>query len=128
MLDEQTSTNALWLKKIEQVQRALLERMGKMQLSTEEMRDLLVPLQGLLDLLERPNDQEAELGMRLAETLGQIVLAMRQLDLRQSQSIQTLEAVTDRLLAVETAMITLSASIGPLVQMLALEEPYSEHD
>ena len=122
MLDEQISPTELFMQQIQQSQRAVLERIGKLQLSAEDTRDLLVSLQGLLDLLERPEDQEETIGAQMVTALGQIVSGMQRLERQQAFVNEKLDAQNDILSQLTRTIETQNTLLGPIAQALELED------
>ena len=122
MLDEQISPTKLFMQQIQQSQRAVLERIGKLQLSAEDTRDLLVSLQGLLDLLERPEDQEETIGAQMVTALGQIVSGMQRLERQQAFVNEKLDAQNDILSQLTRTIETQNTLLGPIAQALELED------
>lgn len=122
MLDEQISPTELFMQQIQQSQRAVLERIGKLQLSAEDTRDLLVSLQGLLDLLERPEDQEETIGAQMVTALGQIVSGMQRLERQQAFVNEKLDAQNDILSQLTRTIETQNTLLAPIAQALELED------
>ena len=122
MLDEQISPTKLFMQQIQQSQRAVLERIGKLQLSAEDTRDLLVSLQGLLDLLERPEDQEETIGAQMVTALGQIVSGMQRLERQQAFVNEKLDAQNDILSQLTRTIETQNTLLAPIAQALELED------
>jgi hypothetical protein len=122
MLDEQISPTELFMQQIQQSQRAVLERIGKLQLSAEDTRDLLVSLQGLLDLLERPEDQEETIGAQMVTALGQIVSGMQRLERQQAFVNEKLDAQNNILSQLTRTIETQNTLLGPIAQALELED------
>ena len=122
MLDEQISPTKLFMQQIQQSQRAVLERIGKLQLSAEDTRDLLVSLQGLLDLLERPEDQEETIGAQMVTALGQIESGMQRLERQQAFVNEKLDAQNDILSQLTRTIETQNTLLGPIAQALELED------
>lgn len=122
MLDEQISPTELYMQQIQQSQRAVLERIGKLQLSAEDTRDLLVSLQGLLDLLERPEDQEETIGAQMVTALGQIVSGMQRLERQQAFVNEKLDAQNDILSQLTRTIETQNTLLAPIAQALELED------
>jgi hypothetical protein len=122
MLDEQISPTKLFMQQIQQSQRAVLERIGKLQLSAEDTRDLLVSLQGLLDLLERPEDQEETIGAQMVTALGQIVSGMQRLERQQAFVNEKLDAQNNILSQLTRTIETQNTLLGPIAQALELED------
>ena len=122
MLDEQISPTELYMQQIQQSQRAVLERIGKLQLSAEDTRDLLVSLQGLLDLLERPEDQEETIGAQMVTALGQIVSGMQRLERQQAFVNEKLDVQNDILSQLTRTIETQNTLLAPIAQALELED------
>lgn len=122
MLDEQVSLIKLLLQETQHVQRTMLEHMGRMQLSTDDIRDLLVPLQGLLDLLDRPQDQETTIGSQLVMALGQVASGMQRLERQQVMGNEQLLAQSDILSKLADLIETQTVMLRPIALALELEE------
>jgi hypothetical protein len=76
----------------------------------------------LLDLLERPEDQEETIGAQMVTALGQIVSGMQRLERQQAFVNEKLDAQNDILSQLTRTIETQNTLLAPIAQALELED------
>lgn len=109
MCAEPTDSRDLGLADQSHKLRALLTNLDRVEMTAEETREMVRPLGQLLNLLDRPEDQEQALGASLATALSQMVSILHGIEAQQTTLVGEMATVATQCLSLETTLARIEA-------------------